>query len=114
MQLLDHGDVTYKASKAALNKLGFGVNMLGSHFALVTYTLIPADCKSSYAYKQAWNGAKNLGTTIQRRRGRGRPSRKGSEVGEAGDARTRAPKALQKLYIAPKVMCQCLYSVEWD
>ena len=36
-------DVTYKAStrKAALNKLGFGVKMLGSHFALVTYTLIP-------------------------------------------------------------------------
>ena len=32
-----HGDVTYKASKAALNKLGFGVNIL----APVSYTLIP-------------------------------------------------------------------------
>ena len=28
-----HCDVTFKASKAALNKLGFGVNMLESHFA---------------------------------------------------------------------------------
>ena len=45
-----HGDVTFMASKAALNKLGFGVNMLGSHFAPVTYTLIPAEGESSMAY----------------------------------------------------------------
>ena len=52
------GDLTYKASKAALNKLCFAVNMLGSHFAQVTYSLIPTDCESSEAYKQAWNGTK--------------------------------------------------------
>ena len=32
--------------------------LLGSHFAPVTYALIPADCESSDAYKQAWNGTK--------------------------------------------------------
>ena len=53
-----HGDVTFKASKAALNKLGFGVNMLGSHFAPVSYTLIPAESESSEAYKQAWRATK--------------------------------------------------------
>ena len=61
MQLQGDGVVTYKASKAALNKLVFGVNMLGSHFVQVTYTLIPADCESTHAadaYKQAWNGTK--------------------------------------------------------
>ena len=35
-----HGDVIFKASKAALNKLGSSVNMLGSHFLPVTHTLI--------------------------------------------------------------------------
>ena len=42
---------------------------------------------------------KNLGITIQRRRGRGRPSRKGCEVGDAGEARARACIVLQKEYI---------------
>lgn len=37
------GDVTHKASQAAFNKLGFGVNMLGSRFAPWTYTLIPRE-----------------------------------------------------------------------
>ena len=50
-----HGDGTFKTSKAALNKLGFGVNMLGSHLAPVPYTLILAECKSSEEYKQAWS-----------------------------------------------------------
>ena len=53
-----HGDVTSMASKAALNKLGFSVDMLGSHFAPVTNTLIPAECESSEAYKQAWSATK--------------------------------------------------------
>ena len=43
------GNLAYKASKAAINKLCFGVNKLGSHFAPVTYTLIPAGCESSIA-----------------------------------------------------------------
>ena len=51
MQL--HGDVTFRASMAALNKLGFSVNMLARHFAPVTYTLIPTEYESSEAYKQA-------------------------------------------------------------
>ena len=53
MQL--HGDITFKASKVALNKLGLSVNMLGSHFTPVTYTLIPAECESSEVYKQEWS-----------------------------------------------------------
>ena len=40
------GDVTSKASQAALNKLGFGVNMLGSSFAPLSFTLMPAECES--------------------------------------------------------------------
>ena len=34
------GDVTHKASLAAVNKLGFGVNMLGGKAAPWTFTLI--------------------------------------------------------------------------
>ena len=60
-----HGDVTFKASKAALNKLGFSVNMLGSHFAPVSYTLVPAECESSEAYKQAWSATKAGSKTNQ-------------------------------------------------
>ena len=61
-----HGDVTFKASQAALNKLGFGVNMFGSHFAPVSYTLIPAECESSHceAYKQAWSATKAVARRI--------------------------------------------------
>jgi hypothetical protein len=46
-------DVTSKASAAALNKLGFGVNMLGRHFAPWTYTLIPAETESEAMYTAA-------------------------------------------------------------
>ena len=35
------GDVTYKASLAAVNKLAFGVNMLGGKAAPWTVSLIP-------------------------------------------------------------------------
>ena len=49
-----HGDVTSKASAAALNKLGFGVNMLGAHFAPLSYALLPAGCESSKAYTEAY------------------------------------------------------------
>ena len=52
------GDVTAKASQAALNKLGFGVNMLGSSFAPLSFTLIPAECESAAAYREAWTGTK--------------------------------------------------------
>ena len=48
------GDVTSKASTAALNKLCFSVNMLGAHFAQWTYSLIPAKCKSAAAYVEAY------------------------------------------------------------
>jgi len=52
------GDVTGKASTAALNKLGFGVNMLGSHFAPLSFSLIPAECESSQAYTEAYRALK--------------------------------------------------------
>ena len=52
------GDVTAKASQAALNKLGFGVNMLGSSFAPLSFTLIPAECESTAAYREAFNATK--------------------------------------------------------
>ena len=49
--------------------------------------------------------SKNLGTTLQRRRARGRLSTKGSEVGDAGEARARARIVLQAEYRAPR----CVY-----
>jgi hypothetical protein len=52
------GDVTAKASTAAFNKLGFGVNMLGSHFAPLSFSLIPAECESSQAYAEAYRALK--------------------------------------------------------
>jgi hypothetical protein len=53
-----HGDVTSKASQAALNKLGFGVNMLGAHFAPLAFAIMPAECESCEAYVQAWRATK--------------------------------------------------------
>ena len=47
--------------------------------------------------------ASSLGITIQSRRKRGRPSTKGSELGDAGEARARARLALQSEYRVPKV-----------
>ena len=52
------GDVTSKASQAALNKLGFGVNMLGSSFAPLSYTLMPSECESADAYREAYRATK--------------------------------------------------------
>ena len=52
------GDVTSKASQATLNKPGFGVNMLGSSFAPLSYTLMPAECESAYAYREAYHHTK--------------------------------------------------------
>ena len=52
------GDVTLKASQAALNKLGFGVNMLGSSFAPLFYTLMPAGCESADAYREGYRATK--------------------------------------------------------
>jgi hypothetical protein len=51
-------DVTYKASTAALNKLGFCVNMLGWHFAPWSYTLIPAETESEAMYTAAYSASK--------------------------------------------------------
>ena len=52
------GDVTSKASQAALNKLEFDVNMLGSSFAPLSYTLIPAECETADAYREAYRATK--------------------------------------------------------
>ena len=51
-------DVTSKASQAALNKMGFGVNMLGSSFAPLSYTLIPVECETADAYREAYRATK--------------------------------------------------------
>ena len=56
--------------------------------------------------------SKNLGITLQCRRARGRPSTKGSEVGDAGEARARARIALQTEYRAPKVCSLLCYSMQ--
>ena len=53
------GDVTSKASTAALNKLGFGVNMLGNRFAPLSFTMIPAETESSAAYSAAYEVTKS-------------------------------------------------------
>ena len=50
--------LTSKASQAALNKLGFGLNMLGSSFAPLSYTLIPAECETADAYHEAYRATK--------------------------------------------------------
>ena len=43
------------------------------------------------------------GETLQQRRKRGRPSAKGSELGDEGEARARDRIALQKEYVPPQV-----------
>ena len=45
-------DVTSKASTSAFNKQGFGVNMLGGHIAIWSFSLIPAESESSDMYEQ--------------------------------------------------------------
>ena len=56
-----------------------------------------------------------IGETVQQRRWRGRPSVKGSEVGDAGEARARARIELQKEYQLPKVpRCNTVYSLISD
>jgi hypothetical protein len=61
-------DVTSKASTAALNKLGFGVNMLGGHFAPWTYTLIPAETESEAIYFAAYSASKKATRKLMRMR----------------------------------------------
>ena len=51
--------MTGKASVLALNKLAFGVNMLGSHFAPLSTSLIPAENESAAAYTQAFRALKS-------------------------------------------------------
>ena len=52
------GNVTSKASQATLNKVGFGVNMFGSSFAPLWYTLMLAECESADAYREAYRATK--------------------------------------------------------
>jgi hypothetical protein len=61
-------DVTSKASTAALNKLGFGVNMLGGHFAPWTYTLIPAETAFEVLYTAAYSASKIATRKLMRMR----------------------------------------------
>ncbi len=51
-------DVTSKVSTAALNKLGFGVNMLGGHYAPYTFTLIPAETETEATCTAAYSASK--------------------------------------------------------
>ena len=48
------GDVTHKASSAALNKLVYGTNHLGGHFAPLVHALIPAESESFISYASVW------------------------------------------------------------
>lgn len=57
--------------------------------------------------------ASSLGVTIQSRRKRGRPSAKGSDLGDAGEARARARLALQSEYRVPKVSLCMLAALSW-
>ena len=52
------GDVTHKASLAAVNKLAFGVNMLGGKAAPWTYTLIPHQSESEAVYTDAYHASR--------------------------------------------------------
>jgi len=52
-----HADVTSKASTSALNKLNFGVNQLGGHYAPWSSSLIPAESESSATYMEAYKAA---------------------------------------------------------
>ena len=52
------GDVTHKASLAAVNKLGFGVNMLGGKAAPWTFSLIPHQSESEAVYTEAYHASR--------------------------------------------------------
>ena len=51
-------DVTHKASLAAVNKLGFGVNMLGGKAAPWTFSLIPHQSESEAVYTEAYHASR--------------------------------------------------------
>ena len=51
-------DVTHKASLAAVNKLGFGVNMLGGKAAPWTCSLIPHQSESEVVYTKAYHASR--------------------------------------------------------
>jgi hypothetical protein len=57
-----------KASTAALNKPGFGVNMLGGHFAPWSYSLIPAETESEATYTAAYSASKKVTQKLMRMR----------------------------------------------
>ena len=48
------GDVTGKASNAALNKMVIGVNSLGNHCNPLAYALIPDHTESQNSYEEVW------------------------------------------------------------
>ena len=52
------GDVTHKASLAAVNKLAFGVNMLGGKAAQWTVSLIPHQAESEAVYTEAYHASR--------------------------------------------------------
>ena len=52
------GDVTSKASCAAINTLGLGFNRLGGHFTPWTSTLIPAEQETEGHYQDAYDAAR--------------------------------------------------------
>ena len=52
------GDVTHKASLAAVNKLAFGVNMLGGKAAPWTVSLIPHQSESEAVYTEAYHASR--------------------------------------------------------
>ena len=52
------GDVTHKASLAAVNKLGFGVIMLGGKAAPWTFSLTPHQSESEAVYTEAYHASR--------------------------------------------------------
>jgi hypothetical protein len=62
------GDSTGKASNAVFNKIGLGVNRLGSHYAPLSFTLIPAQCESFQAYNEAYLAIKSAARYLIRRK----------------------------------------------
>ena len=59
-------DVTSKASTSAFNKQGFGVNMLGGHIAVWSFSLIPAETESGDTYAQSYAATKSAARAVMR------------------------------------------------
>ena len=59
-------DVTSTASTSAFNKQGFGVNMLGGHIAIWSFSLIPAETESGDTYAQSYAASKQAARAVMR------------------------------------------------